>query len=1429
MSEGGPHVDNHAQPEQSAQLPQQLDPQPAAAQEGETLPSRAPQTDIAQAVPLPDDIRLQIEQEQALADAQKRVRELEEQVGKLSTEKEGVVGERDGAVAASNQLRTQLSNLQSSHHKTTSELSVLQTRLDSIEREKKELYEEAERLHQRSNKNIQELYALRSAKTDAAQKIAHLDVEVSELRMITETAKFNEKRSIQALESARAEIISLSKAVSEVEERFGRYRAEAQSDQSKFRAENESLITRLSTLEQSHRSLQRAYNDQSSRLAEAHASIATLTSTAAANKAAVAVDVLAMEEANRLLERRLDEARSTVLEREAELENMASAHEEREKNWEAKMKKEERMRKEVEKKMGDLKKIADRLDMVEGRGGYVSASAAVAGEMRMNGKSYTQLYTDFTIQESRLQAAEGEVERLTNLLDEISQELNEKKPILDEQAAEHARAIERANALASELASVISARDTLQNEVKSLQAASTHHTSEVSSLQSSVDDLSRQVKTLLRQISIKDDPSLASVAVDGDAEVSPTGDIITDHLIEFRSIRSLQEQNQRLLKITRSLMKKLDEREIARAEGEEEDEVTGRTLDEATEMIKKLHKDVLDAQKRVGDVTRERDLFSKLLARGEGLRWSVSASSGHPGVHGAQRGHGPLDEDADTPSNQQLATLQAELDVFKEKAHGDLEEARKEIRKKMEEAAKADVERARAEAKVGLLEDVLMTRLFLNCRIIEQAKALTEASQQQKTDFAGLETQLRQLQAAVAQAHNEQRAALEQVAARQVESDRLRNEAAMLRAEKDQWKSLEARLQSDFAQVQSERVKLQQLIDNLRNVANEAEKSRIEEREGLEKRIEEVQREATTLREQIEQTRAATREAEKKSQDFESRLEAATTSLRAEKEVASALATTRAEELAKVQADYEKAKTDSESRLRIGLNWKRRVDTLNEQIGNTAKAHLEAISEKEKKVEEAEKKVKAAEEEVQTLKKKVEETEGTVQRLQTELANTQKLEGQAQGQVQADSTALSELQNEKNQLAEKLAQAEKELETLKATAAQEDKERDERYENNVARVNRVNAQMKARIDTLVQEKQTTQASVESLQAKISELEAKLTELESAATNTNAIAAASSDAAVGPANEAAVVTRETKPSQEQINEAVNAAVAAREAELQSKFAKDLEEATTAAATAAAAAASSFAPQLTTAPAAPAAPVIDTEATAKKAAELEATFENRVAEAVQTEKTALEEEIKQLKGQVEELKNKIKALERQVKTAEISRKTLERQKTEVEKKLGEATSAAAATAESAGSAGVTEEVKQVEESAQGAAAAKVTPTRGRGRGTATRGRGGATGRPNPVLSAVNATLAASTLPAAAEASGTKRPLPEDGEIPTSENTQAAAAGSASPAAGSGERGGRLLKRPRGAAATRGGRGGRGGAGSGAGGAGSAGSAGGADETN
>lgn len=53
----------------------------------------------------------------------------------------------------------------------------------------------------------------------------------------------------------------------------------------------------------------------------------------------------------------------------------------------------------------------------------------------------------------------------------------------------------------------------------------------------------------------------------------------------------------------------------------------------------------------------------------------------------------------------------------------------------------------------------------------------------------------------------------------------------------------EARLQSDFRSVQSERAKLQQLIENYTNVSAESERSRGEERKKMEKRIDELTRE----------------------------------------------------------------------------------------------------------------------------------------------------------------------------------------------------------------------------------------------------------------------------------------------------------------------------------------------------------------------------------------------------------------------------------------------------------------------------------------------------------------------------------------------------------------------------------------------------------
>ena len=92
----------------------------------------------------------------------------------------------------------------------------------------------------------------------------------------------------------------------------------------------------------------------------------------------------------------------------------------------ARIKTEERRRKEAEKRAQELKAVVDRLALAGGEGTDLSPAAALAGEMRGQGKSYTQFFTDYTLQQGRLQEAEDEVARLTELLDEISNDIAEK-------------------------------------------------------------------------------------------------------------------------------------------------------------------------------------------------------------------------------------------------------------------------------------------------------------------------------------------------------------------------------------------------------------------------------------------------------------------------------------------------------------------------------------------------------------------------------------------------------------------------------------------------------------------------------------------------------------------------------------------------------------------------------------------------------------------------------------------------------------------------------------------------------------------------------------------------------------------------------------------------------------------------------------------
>ena len=239
------------------------------------------------------------------------------------------------------------------------------------------------------------------------------------------------------------------------------------------------------------------------------------------------------------------------------------------------------------------------------------------------------------------------------------------------------------------MAIAISARDRSQAEAKAAKAEAERNVAAGEELQSTANDLGRQVQVLLRQIAVMNDPSLANTPIDGDATVSD--DIVSDHLVEFRSIRSLQEQNVKLLRLSRGLIDKLDKQEIWKATNDVNDEQVGITLDQAEATITKLHSQLLEAQKKISEVVRERDTFSKLLARGEGLRAPQSGPNGFSEDHNG----------ADV-----VDRLREEYEAARIKVEVEVEETRRTLRSKEGEVGQAEIARAKAEAQVTLLQGV---------------------------------------------------------------------------------------------------------------------------------------------------------------------------------------------------------------------------------------------------------------------------------------------------------------------------------------------------------------------------------------------------------------------------------------------------------------------------------------------------------------------------------------------------------------------------------------------------------------------------------------------------------------------------------------------------------------------------------------------------
>jgi len=135
-----------------------------------------------------------------------------------------------------------------------------------------------------------------------------------------------------------------------------------------------------------------------------------------------------------------------------------------------------------------------------------------------------------------------------------------------------------------------------------------------------LEDLGRQVQTLLRDIARRDDPTIPpDEELENIPAASDTESLITNHLVLFTSIDNLQQQNQRLLKIVRELAQAMEneEKEYREAMEREQAEAIKEAHEAMQELAAQLERQKTSSDSIIQAYVKERDTLRTMLARSE--------------------------------------------------------------------------------------------------------------------------------------------------------------------------------------------------------------------------------------------------------------------------------------------------------------------------------------------------------------------------------------------------------------------------------------------------------------------------------------------------------------------------------------------------------------------------------------------------------------------------------------------------------------------------------------------------------------------------------------------------------------------------------------------------------------------------------------------
>ncbi|KAL0867351.1 hypothetical protein Bca101_046469 [Brassica carinata] len=468
------------------------------------------------------------------------------------------------------------------------------------------------------------------------------------------------------------------------------------------------------------------------------------------------------------------------------------------------------------------------------------SGTALAASLLRDGWSLAKIYEKYqeavdAMRHEQLGRKEAEL-----ILQRVLSELEEKAEFIQEERGEHDRLVEAYSLVNQKLQDSVSEQSNMEKYILELKADLRRRERENILSQKDISDLQKQVTILLkecRDVQLRcgaarddeeDDTQLSDVEMDMESEADR---IISEHLLKFKDINGLVEQNVKLRNLVRSLSEQIESREMELKEMFETD--LKKKTDEASSKVAIVLKRAEEQGQMIESLHTSVAMYKRLYEEEQKRYPSNSRSSDLPPVPGRNNFLHLLED-------SQEATKRAQEKTFER------------IRSLEEDLAKA-----RSEI-IGIRSE--RDKLAMEATFVrEKLEGIMKESERKREEMNGVLARNIEFSQLIIDHQRKLRESSESLHAAEEISRKLSMEVSILKQEKEVLSNAEKRASDEVSALSQRVYRLQATLDTIQSTEEVREEARAAERRKQEDHIKQLEKEWAEAKKELQEERSNSR------------------------------------------------------------------------------------------------------------------------------------------------------------------------------------------------------------------------------------------------------------------------------------------------------------------------------------------------------------------------------------------------------------------------------------------------------------------------------------------------------------------------------------------------------------------------------------------